>query len=85
MDNLVVFNMLRQPRFLALGPFGVMGDAIRLFVRGLTDLRPVVEGQERIAVVAGDGMPVGLRELAAALATPESGRDGAVNVVSVAE
>ena len=85
MDNLVLFNTLVQPRLFLTLAFGFPTGPIGFLVRRFVDLGSVVEGQERVAVVAGDRMPVFFDEARATLRANEARVDGAVDVVSVAE
>ena len=85
MDNLASFHISRHSRLFASLAFGFVRGAVLFLVRRFVGLGPVVERQERVAVMARDGMAVGLDELRAALLAPESGTDVPVNVVSVAE
>ena len=67
MDNLLSFHISRHSRLFAGLAFGFVGGSVLFLVRRFVDLGPIMKRQQRVAVMARDGIAVFFDELTAAL------------------
>ena len=72
MDKLAIIHTACYACLFLFPSFGLMGNSICLVVDGSGECFPLRDGQELPAEVTGDGVAVGLGELAAALGAPEA-------------
>ena len=71
-DKLAIIHTACYACLFLFPSFGLMGSAVCLVVDGSGQRFPLRDGQEFPAVMTGDGVAVGLGELAAALGAPEA-------------